>query len=200
MAHLIKADLNWFLPYDLLTIIIAVVILSLIILVTGLASAVSNTLFAWILFHAFLGILLLVELLTSWITSDPKTILDAAHQTWLAAGADEITEMQLSLHCCGFGNETDRPSDSDCPDAPLESCRSKLNRTITVMRDVASVSMFVDFVFALFIDFAGCGICFHPDVITLEQVRAETQLAESIATSEYISGQIRSGNGAISML
>jgi hypothetical protein len=63
------------------------------------------------------------------------------------------------------------------------------------MRDVASVSMFVDFVFALFLDFAGCGTCFHPDVITLEQVRAETQLVESIAISEYTSGQAGSVGG-----
>jgi hypothetical protein len=184
VARLIKADLNWFLPYDLLTLVIAVVILSLIILATGLASASSNTLFAWVLFHVFVGVLLLVELITSWIASDTEGFLAAAHQTWLTAAVDDITDFQMGMGCCGFNNATDRPPDTACPeDADDVSCHSVLWDAILVMRDIASVSMFVDFVFALFIDFAGCGICFHPDVVTLEDVHRETQMVESLAQS-----------------
>jgi hypothetical protein len=194
VSRLIKADLNWFLPYDLLTLVIAVVILSLIIFATGLASATSNTLFAWILFHVFLGVLLLVELITSWIASDTEGFLTAAHQTWLTAAVDDITEFQLDMQCCGFNNETDRPPGTACPDDTEDvSCHSVLWDAILLMRDIASVSMFVDFVFALFIDFAGCGICFHPDIVTLEDVHRETQMQESLSLVEFGSAQSRSG-------
>jgi hypothetical protein len=49
VARLIRADLNCFLPYNLLAPLVAVVILSLVILAAGIASEVSNALFAWTL-------------------------------------------------------------------------------------------------------------------------------------------------------
>jgi hypothetical protein len=186
---LTRAELNWFLPFDLLTLTIAVIILSFIILVTGVASGLSNVLFAWILFHAFIVVLLVAELLMSWLSSDNEGFLKVAHQTWLTAADEDITEVQHSFRCCGFANVSDRPAGSICPANFDQSCHEALSDTLKSLRNWCSVGMFVDFVFAMFIDFAGCGICFHPDFVPLDQIREETDEAESFAQSQELSIQ-----------
>jgi hypothetical protein len=40
--------------------------------------------------------------------------------------------MHLRMHCCGFENKTDRPSDADCPNTPIDHngdarCRISVN-------------------------------------------------------------------------
>ena len=38
---------------------------------------------------------------------------------------------------------------------------------MTTLRNTSSIAMFVCFAMGVFIQFAGCAICLHPDVITL---------------------------------
>lgn len=174
---LLEANFDWFLPFDLLTLIIAVVILNILILVTGIGSALSNTPITWILFHAFMGILLVVELLTSWFSSDVEAFLHLAKNTWRQAVDTDISELQDDLMCCGFENITDRPMAVICQDEYTQCCKDKLHWIMLTIRNTASVALFVDFVFAMFIDFAGCAICFHPDVVTLDQQMKEDDAA-----------------------
>jgi hypothetical protein len=44
----------------------------------------------------------------------------------------------------------------------------------------------------MFVDFRGGRICFHPEVVMVEDVRRETQLVESLALGEFASVQSRS--------
>lgn len=173
--ELLSADFDWFLPFDLLSLVIAVIILSFMILVSGYAAAVSNTFFTWILFHSLMGVLLMIELLTSWFSSDVDGFLRLAHNTWVSGSDTEISELQSDLMCCGFFNTSDRPPSVRCLIENPECCRAKLNIMMSVIRNTASVALFADFIFAMFIDFAGCGICFHPDTITLNDHVKEEQ-------------------------
>lgn len=174
---LLAVNFDWFLPFDLLTLIIAVIILSILILVTGIASAVSNTVLAWMLFHAFMGVLLVVEILTSWFSSDVGGFLVLAESTWRQAIETDISELQDDLMCCGFENITDHPATVMCQNDYTQCCRDKLHGIMLTIRNTASVAMFVDFVFAMFIDFAGCAICFHPDTVTLDEQMKEDDAA-----------------------
>jgi hypothetical protein len=156
-------------------------------LVTGIASSLSNALFAWLLFHAFMVVLLTAELLMSWLSSDHEGFLRVAHQSWLAAADEDISEVQHSFRCCGFVNVTDKPPESICPESFDHSCQVVLTNILNTLSQTGSVAIFIDFVFAMFIDFAGCGICFHPDVVTLQQIQEETDIAELLTSNGDLS-------------
>ena len=184
--ELLSADFDWFLTFDLLTLVIAVIILSFMILVSGFGAATSNTFFTWILFHLFMGVLFIIELLTSWFSSDVDGFLRMAHRTWVSGTDAELRELQDDLLCCGFFNTSDHPPSVVCPDHFSMCCRDKLYQLMSVIRNTASVSLFADFVFAMFIDFAGCAICFHPDTISLDQQVKEEESMNQERDSYYL--------------
>lgn len=172
-----KTDISNLLSVDIVTLLIAIIFLSLIIIVVGWASAISNATFAWIFFHIFMFALLLVEIVVSLFTSNLKGFLISANNHWDLIDDDERIEFQDDLGCCGFLNITDR-SAGDCGSSNV-GCLFKLQDILITIRNTSSVAMFVCFVFGLFIDFAGCAICFHPDVVTLAD--QEKELAELAA-------------------
>ena len=179
IAYLMSTHLSWFMPMDLITILIAVVILSLIVLILGLASASGNATFAWAWFHIFMLVLLGFEIIVSWFCSDANAFAVEAKSAWEAADKEDKTEIQNDLACCGFHDPTDNP---ELPCTHATGCEEKLYRVILNIRDVASIALFVDFVLALFIDLAGFAICFHPEVVTLEQqIEEERIIMEEIS-------------------
>lgn len=169
------ANISWFLPVDIITLMIAVIFLSLILLIIAWASARSNASFAWAIFHLFMIILILIELLVSWYTSDVDRFIKTAQKAWITAGISERQEMQVDLSCCGFINQSDMAS-LPCPADANTGCKTKLISYMSKIRDSASVTLFIDFVLALFIDFAGFAICFHPDVISYDDQIVEDRL------------------------
>ncbi|OHT03547.1 Tetraspanin family protein [Tritrichomonas foetus] len=164
-----STNLTWFLPIDILTLMIAVIILSMILFIVGISSAVSNTTFAWVWFHFFMIILLFIEMVISWFTSDIGNLITLSQKTWIHSFDEERSEIQSDLLCCGFANSSDYPA-KPCMEDHLIGCQVKLLSLSTTIRDVASIALFVDFIFALFYDFMGCAICFHPEVITFDQI------------------------------
>lgn len=178
ISNLNRANFSWFLPVDIITMLISVILMALILLVVGCASASSNIGFAWGAFHVFMFIFLVIELIISWFSSNVDGFVAAAGKTWSVADDDERAEMEGDLLCCGFINSTDRPA-LPCPTKDSPGCRDPLVRLLGAIRDTASVALFVDFVLAMFIDFVGCSICFHPNVVTFDdQIREEQQLIE----------------------
>ena len=181
IAHLTTTHLSWFIPIDLITILIAVVILSLIVLILGVASATGNATFAWVWFHLFMIVLLGFEIVVSWFCSDANAIAQQAKLAWETSCDDDREEIQMDLTCCGFSNPNDKPV-SPCPQGAYVGCEERLYSVILNIRDIASIALFVDFVFALFIDFAGCAICFHPEVVTLkDQIEEERIIMEDLS-------------------
>jgi hypothetical protein len=165
-----SADVFWFLPFDLQSIVIAVIIFDLIIGISGYAAAGSDVTFLWIWFHLVVGILLVVEIGTSWLSSDIEGFINIAHETWGATGDDGIVDLETGWGCCGFDNITDRPQTiGNCSYA--ECCREKLGESMELIRDAASIVMFVDFILVTFMDFAGCAICFHPTALPINPPR-----------------------------
>ena len=173
-----EANLNWFMPIDMITLISAVCILSLIVLIVGCASATSNTTLAWVFFHLFMFALLFIEMIVSWFSSDVQSIIKIAQRTWDLSYEDEKLELQDDLGCCGFSNVTDNPA-LPCTHNEI-GCLTKLSSLMLQVRAISSIALFVDFMFSMFIDFAGCAICFHPDFFTVEEQIEETEILESL--------------------
>ena len=55
---------------------------------------------------------------------------------------------------------------SQCPVNADVPCKIKLNDLLSNIRNYVSILLFIDFIFAMFIDFMGCAICFHPEIST----------------------------------
>jgi hypothetical protein len=189
-AQLYNADLFWFLPFDLFSIIVGLIILSLIILVAGYAAASTNTVFSWILFHVFLWALIFIEIVTPFFLSDVHSLTELAHQAWIASTREEMLDMQALWDCCGFDNTSDTPNNNGTCSDTATPCRDWIFNRLTVFRNATVISLFMDFLFILLIDFVGCGICFHPDFITLDVVRqddppnwCEASLESSLSTA-----------------
>ena len=176
------AHFSWFFPFDLITLLIAIIILSIIILVSGISSATSNISFAWLFFHVFMFLLLLIELIVSWFSSDVNQFLDLAQEKWYS-GDDEIQEIQNDLKCCGFLNCSDHPNDP-CPINTTLGCQERLQNLMIGIRNTASIALFIDFVFALFLDFVGWAICYHPDFVTLEEYESEVSSYTNLNTPQ----------------
>lgn len=196
IIYIQNANVSWFLEVDVVTLLIALVFLSLILLIIGISSARSNASFSWALFHPFLFILLIILLVISWFTSNVTQTISSAQNTWKKASEQDIIEMQTDMQCCGFLNTSDRNA-SKCPEKEnIICCKDQLTIYLNSIRNAASISLFVDFVLAMFIDFLGCAICFHPDVITLEQqIQEENMIMDQISSD---SNFLMEGNGKIS--
>lgn len=190
ILYLNATDFTWFMPIDIMTLFIAVIILSLIVLIVGWSSASSNMTFAWFFFHLFMFSLLLIELIISWFSSDVKNFMKLARSSWETSTGDERWRKQDQLKCCGFFNSTDM-NEGECePEIP--PCNEVFLLKLTALRDVASIALFVDFVFAMFLDFAGCAICFHPDVVTFNEQLEENSIMEALsASSDYLTMSTR---------
>jgi hypothetical protein len=157
------ADAMWFLPFDLPSIVMAVIILDLIIGISGCAAAGSDVIILWISFQLVVAILLIIEVGTFWLFADVEGLTNIARDTWAATDAEGIPALESAWGCCGFDNTTDRPDTiGNCSYA--ECCREKLGKSMELVRDAASIVNFVDFILVMFMDFAGCAICFHPTV------------------------------------
>jgi len=157
-------DVFWFLPYDLESLVIAVIVLNLLICFTGYAAASTETVFNWLLFHLFVMVLLLVEIVTAWFSSDVNGLVEYAHSVWEKQVSDDIEQLEEGLGCCGFDNITDRPVGStNC--SYTECCRAKMHDSMSFIRDTGTLVLFMDFVLVMFMDFAGCAICFHPTTL-----------------------------------
>ncbi|OHT03631.1 Tetraspanin family protein [Tritrichomonas foetus] len=183
ILYLEVTNFSWFMPIDMITLMIAVIILSLIVFIVGWASASSNTTFAWVWFHCFMFALLFIEMIISWFSSDVNNIMNLAQKAWDTSYIEDRIELQEDLNCCGFANTTDMPGEKCPPGDDVVGCKVKLGNLMSQIRDTASVALFVDFVFAMFIDFAGCAICFHPDVVTVEDQNEENMLMDQLSAS-----------------
>jgi hypothetical protein len=188
------ADLFWFLPVDLFSIIVSVIILGLIILVVGYAAASTNTVFSWVLFHILLWAFIAIEIITPIMITDVPQLTNLAKQAWTQSTLDEMEDMQHEWGCCGFDNLTDTPGNISCPAGATTACRDWISRNLALFRDATLIAVFLDMAFVLLIDFAGCGLCFHPDLVTLEAVQKE----ESTAWSELQMDFARSASGTLS--
>lgn len=183
IAQLSLVDLSFFISIDLTTMMISGVFLSLIVLIIGWAAATNNNTFAWAFFHIFMVLFMVFEITVSWFSSDAFSFAKEAEGVWYSAFDDERAEMQTDLTCCGFKNMTDKPS-LPCPQNAEVGCQVKLGYIVKYVQDIATVCLFVDFVFAVFLDFLACAICLNPDVVTLEdQVREELMVREAMEQS-----------------
>lgn len=186
VGYFSRTNISDFLSVDLITLLMSVVMLSLIVIVVGWASAVSNATFAWIFFHLFMFSLLLIEVIICFFASELSTFVPSAADLWKSSEERDLVELQSELHCCGLANITDSPAGGGCPDGATEGCIQKLEQTLIMLRNTTAVAMFVCFVLGLFIDFAGCAICLHPDVVTLAE--HEREMADIAATQVEMEG------------
>ena len=173
-------NISKYISVDIVTMFNAVIILSLILVVVGWASARSNTTFAWFFFHLFMVVLLVVEIIMSWFTTDMNTVIESAAILWKSQEEDERIELQMDLNCCGFDDFVNVTIGNNygCPQNAKTSCKEELMSILMNLRNTACVSMFVCFVLGIFIDFAGCAICYHPDVISIADHELEmTEIA-----------------------
>ncbi|EAY17027.1 hypothetical protein TVAG_297060 [Trichomonas vaginalis G3] len=174
MAYLSSGNVSYFLPVDIVTLMIGIIFLSIIILIVGWSSALNNTACLWMLFHVFMYCLLLIEMLVSMLTSNVSSFVAAADKEWEKSEPSERFRIGLDLSCCGFWNSTDR--NATVCQTGVKACSAVIRTIMTNLRNTASVALFVCFVFGMFIDFAGCGICFHPDTITFAEHEQEEAL------------------------
>lgn len=180
-------NMSWFLPVDVKTMMIAVIILGLLLLVLGWTSATSNTWFAWLLFHAFMIVLLLLEMIICYMSSNTAGFIKIAQNTWYSpTDIADLSEIQNDLKCCGFVDADDHPA-PHCPVEATEGCKTKLSNVMNAIRNTASVALFIDIVFAMFIDFTGCAICFHPELIKYNEHDEEERLLPANSSMDALS-------------
>ena len=168
MAYLSNADVSFYLPVDIATLLIGIIFLSLILVIVAWSSALNNNYCLWAVFHCFMIFLLLTEMAICILTSNVESILQQAQNAFYKADVSERINLQLDLNCCGFLNTSDH-EELPCPDGTDVCCAARIQNHMENLRNTASVALFVCFVFGMFIDFAGCGICFHPDTITYDE-------------------------------
>ena len=178
ITYFTQTNVNIFLSVDVITLFIAIIILSIILIVVGWGSAVSNTTFAWYFFHFFMFALLIVEIMVSYYTSNLSSFMKTATQIWSKQDEDERLELQSELKCCGLNNYTIPNEENRCPKEAKDACLDRLRYILVTLRNTSIVAMFVCIVVGIFIDFVGCALCFHPDIITLaDQERELDELA-----------------------
>lgn len=167
ISYISTTNISSIVSVDIVTLLIALIFLSLILVVVGISSAISNTSFAWVIFHIFMFVLLVSEVTISLFTSN----LTKASNLWSKLKDSEKKEIGSDLGCIYDGTND-------------ENCINKLSGILTTLRNTSSIAMFICFVLGLFIDFAGCAICFHPDVITLEEHEREMMEISISAANE----------------
>lgn len=178
ITYFTQTNVNIFLSVDVITLFIAIIILSIILIVVGWGSAVSNTTFAWYFFHFFMFALLCVEIMVSYYTSNLSSFMKTATLIWSKTDEDERHELQSELKCCGLTNFTKPTEKNLCPADAKDACLDRLRSILVTLRNTSIVAMFVCIIVGIFIDFVGCALCFHPDIITLaDQERELDELA-----------------------
>lgn len=160
-------NITWFLPIDIITLLIAIAFLNLIVLVVGISSAISNASFAWAFFHVFMLFLILSELAISYFTANTRNIGNIAKKAWFNAEDDELIDLQESLSCCGFAYIWDRPA-LPCPNVTI-GCKEKLFIHTYSICYLMLGFVFVSVLFTLFLDFVGFSICLNPDFIIYDE-------------------------------
>lgn len=184
VGYFSRINISNFLTVDLITLLMSVVILSFIVIIVGWASAVSNATFAWFFFHLFMIALLLIEVIICFFASELSMFVPSASDLWASSDEQDKQDLQRELYCCGLANKTDMAADG-CGDA-TEGCLGKLEEIMTMLRNTTTVAMFVCFALGLFIDFAGCALCLHPDVVTLAD--HEREMADIAAHQVELEG------------
>lgn len=178
ITYFTQTNINVFLSVDIITLFIAVIILSITLIVVGWGSASSNATFAWYIFHFFMFALLIIEIMVSYYTSNLSSFITTLTLIWNNNEEDERLELQEELKCCGLKNFTNPDGLNKCPKEAKFSCLDRLRSILITLRNVSIVAMFVCIVIGIFIDFVGCALCFHPDIITLaDQERELDELA-----------------------
>lgn len=76
-------NITWFLPIDIITLLIAIAFLNFIVLVVGLSSAITNMSFAWAFFHVFILFSVVAEFMISYFTSNTKNFGKMAKKAWI---------------------------------------------------------------------------------------------------------------------
>lgn len=174
-----KTNITSFFPVDLETLFIAIIFLAVILLVVGWSSARNNNTCIWLLFHAFNSVMLIVEIIVCLMSSNLQGFTKNFSVEWLKADEAVKKEIQVDLRCCGLTNITDHEV-LPCPHGAEEGCIVQITKLMTTIKNAASIAMFVCFTFGLFIDFLGCAICFHPDVINFEEHEKELARSEGV--------------------
>lgn len=175
-----------FLSVDIVTLFIAVIFLSIIIIIVGWGSAVTNSTFAWAIYHIFMLALLTIEIMVSLYSSNLSTFYVSAAKLWKME--DERNIIQADLHCCGFSNFTNPTSENGCPSNAETSCVDAMKIILEGLRNISLVAMFFCLIFGLLIDFVGCAICFHPDIVTLDDQEHELEQLSAIQKDNQIFG------------
>ena len=169
-------NITWFLPIDVITVLIAIAFLNLIVLIVGISSAISNASFAWGFFHVFVFFLIICEIIISYYASDVKNVMNIARKAWINSEDDEKADIQSYLTCCGFVDYRDNPA-LPCPSDPdtkgmtniTIGCQFKLTDLMSSLCYFMLGFVFVSILFALFVDFVGCSICLNPDFIFYDE-------------------------------
>ena len=172
ITYITKTNVTSFFSVDMETLFIAAVFLAIIILILGWSSATNNNFCLWLIFHAFMVLLLLLEIVVCLFTSNFQGFSQSLASEWRLSEDAEKQEIQNDLSCCGLSNITDQQV-MPCPEGATRGCLNALEDVLYTVRNAASVAMFVCFTLGLFIDFAGCAICFHPDTINFEEHEKE---------------------------
>lgn len=170
-----SANISKIIPVDIITLLIAIIFLSLIVLIVGWSSAAVNMSFIWGIFHFFMIILLLIEMVICMLTSSVDLYVRVAENNWRISDEADRRYIEINQHCKGFANVTDFPGNATSE--YIEPCKIKIQNLFTDLRNSASVALFVCFVFGMFIDFAACAICFHPEVVRFEDQEIEERMA-----------------------
>lgn len=166
-----RTNISAFLPVDMISLFISVIILGFIIIVVGWVAAVNNTGLGWIVFHCCMGVLLVIEVVLAMSTSNFQNFIKTVTTTWETFDDTTRAELQSDLTCCGLTNLTDNPS-LPCPNRATHGCMNELRFLFTKIRWITSTAMFVCFVFGIFIDMSGYAMCIHPEKISLEEQQA----------------------------
>ena len=179
ITYFSKVNISSFLSVDIVTLFIAVIFLSLILIVVGLGASISNTSFTWYIFHAFMLILLIIEVAVTLYASDMSSFVKTASEIWMRGDEEERVMLQQELNCCGLKNFTVPNEDNRCLSKAESACIDKIRNTLEKIRNVSSVAMFVCLSFGIFIDFLGCAICFHPETISFAKQERELDQLEA---------------------
>lgn len=179
ITYLQKVNFSFFFEVDLVTLVMSIILLSAIILIVAISSAITNAMSLWVIFHFFTLILLVAELVISIFYSDTKKLTNAAKSSWDLSTDQERRDTQYNLHCCGFST-----LDEACKNFSTITCEDKLHDIIGSLRNVASIALFVCFVFSMFVDFVSCAICLYPDMYTVNDRGEEALFVEAPPPSQ----------------
>ena len=136
IKYLSGADVSFFLPVDIVTLLMSVMLLSFVVVIMSWASALNNNSCLWSVFHVFMFVLLLIEMVICMLTSNLQSFLNSAQKEWTYADKSTRLDLQLDLDCCGFINITHMP-EYPCPQYATEGCMIKLQKLMEIVRNTA---------------------------------------------------------------